>query len=373
MGEAGGIIGALLWVLSWVAGGGQGGGVVLTRSTLGQPEAAAGQSQAASPAPAAGQRSAEQAADLIIEARGELKGDELKEAERAVEAAEASQPANWKFKTALAVVLSGRREHERAIRLADEAVRLEPAAARAWYWRGQTKFNQLSETRSLDALGEIDDAKASMEKAIALDGTYAAPHMSLAMFYIEAPGIVGGSIRKARERGNALLALPDPGPSLGRVVLARCAVYKEDWDEAKRQYDAMEQAAATPEAKCAAIVGWARVQITDQGKYADGLNTLERGAALAATDTQRAGIWYLRGEAKRKLRDIAGAVESYRKVLELSPDAQRSRLALAECLEQTRSYAAAAEQYQEYARRFPKDDKARDAAKKAERLRKKAG
>lgn len=391
MAEPSGIVGALLWVLSWVAGGGAGhaagkvagpvapmharaGALNLAGLARRQPANSGGAVAAKADEKAvAGTRTAEQYADLIIDADDELKGDELKAAEKAVEAAEAKEPSNWKYKTALAAVLTGRREHDRAIKLADEGVKLEPKSSRAWYWRGQAKFNHLAETRSLDALGEIDEGKESMLKAIELDAKYAAPRMAIAMFYIEAPGIVGGSIRKAREQGNTLLTLPDDGPMLGRVVLARCAVYKEDWDEAKRQYDAMEQAATTPEEKYNAVVGWARVQITNQEKYADGLATLTRASAIATTDLQRSGIWYLTGEAKRRLKDVAGAIESYRKVLELNPGAQRTRLALAECLEQTRSYAAAAEQYQEYATRFPKDEKAADAARKAERLRKKAG
>lgn len=318
-------------------------------------------------------RTPEQYAQLVIEQDEALARSEYKAAEEALLAASQAEPGSWKFKTALAAVLSRRGEHVQAIALADAAVKLDPKSSRAWYWQGQTRFNHLAKTRSLDSLSDIDGGKNAMLTAVALDAGYAAPRMALGMFYIEAPGIVGGSVRKAREQGNELLKMAGDGPYLGRVVLARCAMYNEKWSEVQEHYRAMEEAATTPGKKAGAAVGWAGVQVNEMDEPEAALKTLERAMTLATDDQTRTGVYFLTGEARRKLKDLPGAIESYRKVLAISPESRRTRYTLAEALEKTKQYALAAEQYREFATRFPEDEKAADARKKAERLMKKVG
>ncbi len=377
MAEPSGIIGGLLYVISWLTSGASSAHEQALTASLARPLALSGwrQPAASASAPKTAQADPEAVANatLIVNEEAQFNQEQYATIEKAIAQASAADPGNWLLKAALAAIHTNRREHEPAMKLAEEACKLAPTQARAWYWKGQTHFNHLSETRSLDAIGEIDSAKAAMLKAIELDPKYISPRMALSMFYIEAPGIVGGSIRKAREQGETMLTLGSKGTLLGRMVLARCAAYKEDWEEATRQYQAMEAAAETPESKCNAVMSLARMQLEKQEEYEDALATAQRALAMAPSATYRSSAMYLVAESKRRLKDLPGAVEGYRQVLELNPDAQRSRFALAECLEQQKRYADAAEQYEAFATRFPKDPKASDATAKAKKLRKKAG
>lgn len=55
--------------------------------------------------------------------------------------------------------------------------------------------------------------------------------------------IAGGSVEKAKEHGEALVALPDKrGEYQGRMVLAGIAAHEKDWAEMSRQFTLAETA-----------------------------------------------------------------------------------------------------------------------------------
>jgi hypothetical protein len=69
-----------------------------------------------------------------------------------------------------------------------------------------------------------DTAKAALEKSLNLDAEQPMARYSLAQFYINAPGIAGGSLRKAREQAKLMFAMKDgKGDFLGHLTLALTA------------------------------------------------------------------------------------------------------------------------------------------------------
>jgi len=83
------------------------------------------------------------------------------------------------------------------------------------------------------ALGEVKKIKRHFKQAIVMNPGDAQARLGLLQFYLKAPGLVGGSERKAREQA---LALAERDPALGR--LAQAIIAAED----DRLADAIERA-----------------------------------------------------------------------------------------------------------------------------------
>jgi tetratricopeptide (TPR) repeat protein len=71
---------------------------------------------------------------------------------------------------------------------------------------------------------------------VALDPTLVDARMSLLQFYLQAPGVMGGSTAKAREQAQALLGL---NPVQGRIAFATIASREKDWAGVERELVAL--------------------------------------------------------------------------------------------------------------------------------------
>jgi tetratricopeptide (TPR) repeat protein len=176
----------------------------------------------------------------------------------------------------------------------------------------------------------------AFEKAIALDPNHVAARIGLSQFYLGAPGIAGGSVAKARAQGEALLALPDKrGEFQGRMVLGGIAAHESDWAEMSRQLTAAEPVVA---------------------RY------------LKAASADDLTAVFLDGEVKRELGRCAEALPRYDQVIAKVANARGSRWGAAVCREQLGQKDAARKDYEEFARRFPTDDHAKEAQAAIKRL-----
>jgi tetratricopeptide (TPR) repeat protein len=80
--------------------------------------------------------------------------------------------------------------------------------------------------------------------------------------------------------------------------------------------------------------------------------------------------FYLLGESRRKMGEYKAAIEQFEMVLARKPEALNTRFAIASCYEKLGDGAKALMHFEEFARRFPKDSRASEAAASAKRLRK---
>jgi TolA-binding protein len=78
--------------------------------------------------------------------------------------------------------------------------------------------------------------------------------------------------------------------------------------------------------------------------------------------------WYLDAEVKRQLGDCAGALPKFEQVLAKYAEARGSRWGAAVCAEKLGQNDVARKDYEEYARRFPDDDRAKEAKAAIKRL-----
>jgi tetratricopeptide (TPR) repeat protein len=82
----------------------------------------------------------------------------------------------------------------------------------------------------MSSLGSAGTIRDSFKKAIELDPKNYSARNSLLQFYLQAPGIVGGSNSKARDLISNVQKI---NPAIGTILQARYDVYKEDFAKAE--------------------------------------------------------------------------------------------------------------------------------------------
>ena len=115
----------------------------------------------------------------------------------------------------------------------DKLRKLKPAEADYHYKYGGCLGMKAKESSKFKALGMIDDIKASFEKAIQLNPNHIEARWALIELYLELPGIVGGSEKKAQKYGDELFKI---SPVDGYLAKGRIAEYFERYKEAEKVY-----------------------------------------------------------------------------------------------------------------------------------------
>jgi tetratricopeptide (TPR) repeat protein len=110
---------------------------------------------------------------------------------------------------------------------------LNPNDADYYYKYGGCLGMKAKECNKLKALGMIGDIKHSFEKAIQLNPNHIESRWALIELYLQLPGIVGGSERKAQKYANELLKI---SPVDGYLAKGRIAEYFERYKEAEKNY-----------------------------------------------------------------------------------------------------------------------------------------
>jgi tetratricopeptide (TPR) repeat protein len=305
------------------------------------------------------------------------KPDDLAAARKVLEPAAAREPGSARWAYALghlandeAQQAKGDAQKEKrkdALERFQRAAELSPADADVQYWLGSASFDRIDDVGMLSQMSLASQGRKAFEKAIALDAGHVAARVGLAQFYLDAPGIAGGSVAKAKDQGNALLALPGKrGEFQGRMTLGAIAVHEQDWPEMSRQLTAAETAAGDGASPAAAMRThiWSLLNKKKDPQAAQPVVARYLAAAPADDLTPI----FLDAEIKRTLGNCADALPRYEQVLAKSAGARGSRWGAAVCRDTLGQKDAARKDYEEYARRFPDDDRAKEARAAIKRL-----
>jgi tetratricopeptide (TPR) repeat protein len=123
----------------------------------------------------------------------------------------------------LARVIVASRQRERfdeAVRLLERAVAADPRNA-AWHFHLGETLGRMARSSGVGGLGAAGRSRAAFERAVALEPGNFEYVYALNEFYLEAPGIAGGSVRKARQAADRFAAVDPAGAViLGAQVLA---------------------------------------------------------------------------------------------------------------------------------------------------------
>ena len=111
--------------------------------------------------------------------------------------------------------------------------KLQPSESNFHYKYGGCLGMKAKEANKFKALGMIGDIKLSFEKAIELNPKHIEARWALIQLYIELPGIVGGSERKAQIYANELLKLSAVD---GYLAKGHIAEYFDRYKDAEKNY-----------------------------------------------------------------------------------------------------------------------------------------
>jgi tetratricopeptide (TPR) repeat protein len=110
---------------------------------------------------------------------------------------------------------------------------LKPTEANYFFKYGGVLGMKAKNANKFAALGMIPEVKSAFEKAIVLNPKHVQARWALVELYIQLPGIVGGSERKARKYSDELLAI---SPVDGYLSKGRIEEYFDNYDKAEIQF-----------------------------------------------------------------------------------------------------------------------------------------
>lgn len=271
---------------------------------------------------------------------------------------------------ARALVLMISRDAKSAREIARTLVKAQPKVAAYQVLLGTSIFLSIQGEGELTMMSLADEAKAAYENAVELDSTLVEPRIGLAQYYINAPALLGGSYRKARQQGEALIAIPGgKGVYNGRLILAQIAGAKEEWDEMTVQLRQAEKAPGDEKYPFLAKRTHASMLLRLKKDPAAALAMVTQAEPLAPPDDVQ--LLAIKGQSQAQLKQWGPAAETLTRVIELNEGAQLSRYVLGEALENLGKLAEARVQYSEYVTRFPKGERADDANSALKRIDKK--
>jgi tetratricopeptide (TPR) repeat protein len=281
-----------------------------------------------------------------------------------LEAAARADARNARWTLGLAIVAMQQRDSPKALELAERAAGLDPKSADIQYWLGMVTFANIGEVSLIRKGSVASRGKRAWERAIELDPNHADTHEGLAGFYTFAPGVMGGSLRKAREHADALLEIENAahrGHSMHAAILA----YDKKWADMGEAYRKAEAAAPDDEARRSVLRGHASSLLYQKEDPKAALVVI---GPLLADSAEDSSLHHLAGTAHQRLQQHREAAEAYERVLAINPEARNSRFAVAECYAALNEREKAIAAFQAFLARFPDDDRAKDATREVRRL-----
>jgi tetratricopeptide (TPR) repeat protein len=266
----------------------------------------------------------------------------------------AAEPDNARAHAYYGLALANsKRDLDGAITHLEKAAALEPGSSRYHMWLGSMYAAKAGQAGLFKAASLAGKAKAAFERAVALDPASVDARQALLQYYVNAPGVAGGSIAKAREQAAAILALD---AHRGHLAAARIADHEKEWPAAEAAY--REALKLQPErGPTFNSLGYA---LLHQERYDDAIAAFRRQVELAPDDANSHDSL---GEGLLAAGKVAEAEASYRKATELNPEFASSVWGLAGCLEKLGRADEARAQYKRYIELVPKGGNS-DAARK---------
>ncbi|MDY7093132.1 MAG: tetratricopeptide repeat protein [Acidobacteriota bacterium] len=194
-------------------------------------------------------------------------------------------------------------------------------------------------------MGDLDGALQELRRAVELDGSQDDFRRALAELHERR-----GELEQALEQYEALLAR-SPQDLLSRHRRAELWAAAGRGDEAVEDLRrAVEQAPESLEARLSLAAILARAGRLDEARRA-----VEEALPRAQDDAGRARVYALEAQVERGRGRDAAAVEAYRRALELNPQLNATRLALAAFQGERGEYGEAAELFAEVRRQNPSE------------------
>jgi Tfp pilus assembly protein PilF len=297
------------------------------------------------------------AASAANSAHDMLAAGRIDDAIAALHARIASAPTDAEASNLLCRAYYALEDWKRAESSCGKAVVLAPGNGRFHLWLGRVYGEKADRAGYMAAAGLAGKVREEFERAVQLDPKDMDARENLTEFYIEAPGIMGGGERKARQQAQFMAAL---NPAREHWVYARIAEKKKDAATAEREYrqsialskgdaeawldwafflrrqkrfDEMEQAlvklSQAPMPKLDVLMEAAQILYGTGRSYPFATDLLRRYLAAGPVEAAPAfRAHYLLGVLLEKQGDRAGAAREYRASLSLAREFGMAQQAL---------------------------------------------
>jgi tetratricopeptide (TPR) repeat protein len=141
-----------------------------------------------------------------------------------------AQGAAEQFKTGRALMDSNKAEA--AIKAFEKAVALDDKNSEYHLWLGRAVGSVAQNASVLRQPFLARRVKSEFERAVQLDASNIGAREGLVSFYVQAPGVMGGSIPKAREQAEAIAKI---NPMRGHFARGSIAVHQKDFTTFERE------------------------------------------------------------------------------------------------------------------------------------------
>lgn len=231
---------------------------------------------------------------------------------------------------------------DRAVEAAERAVALQPKSSDYHLWLGRAYGNKAEHCNPFCAAGLAGKVRSEFERAVELDPANVQARSDLAEYYMEAPGVMGGSKDKARAMAEQM---QQRDPAAAHWVRARLAEKDKQYDQAEKEFRAAIEASSSPAGAWLDLAGFYR----RRGR----LNDMETAVGKAVDTPRRTGgtLFDAASLLFRAGRNFPGAVEMLRQYLnggkiDCDAPAFRAQYLLGSILEKQGDKQAAAAAYQ---------------------------
>jgi tetratricopeptide (TPR) repeat protein len=207
------------------------------------------------------------------------------------------------------------RKTDDAVKAFERAIAHQPGVSDYHLWLGYAYVRQLNEVNFIRKASVGRKIGPQYDRAVELDSGNVNAAVARVDFYLEAPGIAGGSVDKARAEAERLRKL---SPYRAAIARAKIAEKDKDWDLVQREYAALMDAhpdSAVPH------YSFGRASALSGKELSRGEAALRRFLALlGTTDPQsRAVAHYRLGTIREKQGDRASARSEYDSAIALNP------------------------------------------------------
>ena len=268
----------------------------------------------------------------------------------------------WRLAWVLAEAYAGRSKDVLAD--AEELVKLLPQEPGAHYTLGLCLVSTINDVAVWNRGARADRARGLWETALELDPAHVGARFSLIQFYRNAPGIAGGSKKKAAALARAGLE-HRIGAHVWHAELGELAGEDGDWEAFNTEFASAIALAPTDRARQTIALSQALTLLRTKNDPAAALAVAQ---PLADASTESLPN-FICARALRELDRCAEAIPYYLRVLERQPEAENSAYELGVCLAATGDAPAARDQLERFLKDHPKSDRAKDARKLLKSLR----
>ena len=237
------------------------------------------------------------------------------EAQQAFEALARADGNNADVQFYLGRLALQRDDYEQAATYLEKAVSLSPNDSRFHHRLGDAYGRAAQKASLFSQIGWAKKCRVAYEKAVELDPKNVDAHLSLMVFYQQAPGFVGGGMDKAHLEADIIRKLD---ANRGRQAVAGLYVSEKKYAEAFAEYEAVLQ--QTP-GDYGALFQVGRLAAVTGERLDRGLAALRECLAQTPPENQpghAAAQWRL-GNILEKQNDKAGARAAYEAALKVDP------------------------------------------------------